>query len=100
RGAEDEAPSLGRRYDVDVSSLKVPAETLYGRPEGRGAGKQRRDVLEHDPWLGKIRDAANVVAQVDRGRHGHESTLPSRQIGRNPLAFRHLGLSFSGIYYR
>ena len=34
-GAEDEAPGLGRRDDVDASPLELAAELLDGRPEGR-----------------------------------------------------------------
>ena len=53
RGAEDEAPGLGRRDDVDASPLEVLLELLDRRAKRLGIAKQRRDVLEHEPGLGK-----------------------------------------------
>jgi hypothetical protein len=67
---EDQAPRLDADDEVDLVAAGPLDEPGEGRPAGVRVEQQRGDVLEHDPRAGKVRDVANMVAEV------HAATLP------------------------
>jgi hypothetical protein len=66
RAAEDEAARLRCNHDVDLQLAGVTSEQLDGVLQRRRVEQQRRDVLEDDPLLRKVRDVPYVSAKVQR----------------------------------
>jgi len=64
RRAEDESARLGRHHVVDLERKGVLRQRCHGGVERGRVQQQRSDVPEYDPLLGKVRDVADVSAQV------------------------------------
>jgi hypothetical protein len=66
RAAEDEATRLRCHDDVDLQLAGVAGEQLDGVLQRRRVEQQRGDVLEDDPFRGKVRNVPDVSAKVQR----------------------------------
>src|SRR5262249_58446630 len=79
RAAEDEAARLDAGDLVDLASRPGLHQLVDRAAEGARIAQQRRDVAEHDPGLGIVRDSADRSAQVVfDGRRGHDKATQDR----------------------
>ena len=56
--AEDEATRLRGHHELDAARARPLGQRLRGGVQRHRIQQQRRDVLEDDPWLGKVLDVA------------------------------------------
>ena len=69
RRCDQKAAGFDTCEEIGLVTAYHIGETLHRLAPGPRVGEQGRDVVKEDTWLGKVRNFADVVAQVEGG-HG------------------------------